>query len=51
MPVNRRAVPSGKYKVGDCAPYKMAVDVGGGRRETIEGVACLQPDGRWRIVR
>ena len=43
--------PRGKYKVGDCTTYRTNADLGNGRHDTVEGVACLQPDGRWRIVK
>lgn len=45
------AAPTGKYQVGDCATYRMPANLGGGRHEMVEGTACLQADGRWRIVK
>ena len=51
--------PAGRYEVtplrawqgrgGDCREYR-TVAVIDGRRETVKGTACLQPDGRWRVA-
>jgi hypothetical protein len=48
---DERVGPPGKYKVGDCTTYRTQADIGHGQHDTIEGTACLQPDGRWRIVK
>ena len=37
------------YPVGSCEPYTRAVTVGG-QPQQVNGTACKQPDGTWKIV-
>jgi hypothetical protein len=41
--------PEGTYPVGACEPYSRVVNIGG-QPNQINGTACKQPDGTWRIV-
>jgi hypothetical protein len=42
--------PAPQYRVGDCQPYS-GTSMIGGQPQQINGTACLQPDGTWRIVK
>ena len=53
VPVHRRPIdvppPSQNYyPVGACEPYSRVVNIGG-QPSQINGTACKQPDGTWRI--
>ncbi len=42
--------PPVNYPVGTCQPYAKVVNIAGQPPQQINGTACKQPDGTWKIV-